>query len=404
MFFQEFLAKGLLVKAGLPIPRGHIATSPEEAYAAALEIAEGRSNRTGAAEPGAANHVVVKAQVPSGRRGKSGGILLASTPAEARQAAASLLGSTLGGYPVEKVLIEEQVGIRRELYAAILTDPASRSALVLFSTEGGMEIEEIHAASPSKIVQRPVDIRVGFGLEQARAMLAGCDLDAALHQPVADVLAEMYRLYRGIDAELVEINPLVVDGAGALSVLDCKLSMDDGAHDRHPELVAMVEANTPPSGTALERKGRELGLVYIELDGDVGVLANGAGLTMATMDVIAHYGGRPANFLEIGGEAYTRAKPALELVLNNPKVKSLLINFCGAFARTDVMTAGVVEALEELKPDVPIFFSIHGTGEEEAIRLVRERLRMEPYEVMEDAAHAAIHAAARHTQPHLVRA
>ena len=386
MLVEEYLAKPLLARAGVPVPRGEVAATPEAAFAAAIAIA------------GAAGQVVVKAQVPAGKRGRSGGVLFAETPEQAREAATRLLGARIAGYPVEKVLVEERADIRRELYAAALNDPSSKSPLVLFSTEGGIDIEEIHAATPGKILRRVVDIRAGFGRAEARDLLAASDLGPALCEAVADVLARMYALYREVDGELVEINPLIVDGAGGVRALDCKLSMDDGARPRHPELVALVEADSRLGGTLLERHGGELGLLYIELDGSVGVLANGAGLTMATMDVIAYHGGRPANFLEIGGEAYTRARPALELVLSNPSVRSLLINFCGAFARTDVMTAGVVEALEVLRSEVPVFFSIHGTGEAEAVRLVRERLRQEPYDHMDDAVKAAVAAAAAFRQ------
>jgi succinyl-CoA synthetase beta subunit len=249
-----------------------------------------------------------------------------------------------------------------------------------------------------------VDIREGFALDAARALVGRSGLDAHLREPVADALLKLYARYRALDAELLEVNPLVVDGAGEVRALDCKLALDDGARRRHPELEALAEASSRPTGTVLERKARALGLLYIELEGDVGLLANGAGLTMATMDAIVRYGGRPANFLEIGGEAYTQARPALELVLGNPRVKSLLVNFCGAFARTDVMTAGVVEALAELKPGIPVAFSIHGTGEEEAIRLVRERLGIEPYDLMDDAVRAAIATGTARSRPRAVPA
>jgi succinyl-CoA synthetase beta subunit len=188
----------------------------------------------------------------------------------------------------------------------------------------------------------------------------------------------------------VEINPLVVTKTGDLVALDCKLVLDDSGLKRHAEIAA---AGTPDRLTSLEARAKALGLKYIEFDGSVGVLANGAGLTMTTMDVIAHEGGRPANFLEIGGEAYTLGKPALEIVLAHPGVRSLVVNFCGAFARTDVMTGGILDAWETVKPTVPVFFTIHGTGEDEAVAMVRERLGVEPYERMDDAIRAAVEAA-----------
>lgn len=378
MLVEEYLAKPLLAEAGIAIPDGRVASTPTEAANAAATIGD---------------TVALKAQVPAGKRGKSGGILFASSPVEAREEAAVLLGSNISGYPVGKILVEERVDICRELYAAIINDPASKSPVVLFSTEGGMDVEEISAAHPEKVFRQRVDIRHGFDDADARALLAGTDLEVSLQEEVARILAALYARYRALDAELVEINPLVIDRTGTVKALDCKLAIDDAARKRHPDLVARVEADSGRAGTALEREAQKLGLLYIELDGEVGMLANGAGLTMATMDVINHYGGRPANFLEIGGEAYTKAKPALELVLSNRRVKSLLVNLCGAFARTDVMAEGTTRALVDLKPDIPVFFSIHGTGEEEAIAMVRERLGVQPYEVMDDAVKAAIQAA-----------
>ena len=188
----------------------------------------------------------------------------------------------------------------------------------------------------------------------------------------------------------MEINPLAILRGGKVVALDCKFVLDDASTSRQPDLVKVA---SPPKMTVLEERGASHGLRFIQLDGNVGVLANGAGLTMTTMDVIDHFGGRPANFLEIGGEAYTKAEVALDLVLSNPGVKSLVVNFCGAFARTDVMADGVVRAWEKLQPKIPAFFSIHGTGEEEAVKLVRERLGIEPYDLMEDAVRAAVEAA-----------
>jgi succinyl-CoA synthetase beta subunit len=204
------------------------------------------------------------------------------------------------------------------------------------------------------------------------------------------VLARLYDAYRRSDAELIEINPLAELQDGRVVALDCKLVLDDAAVSRQADL---AKQGAPEQLTALEQRGRAIGLRFIELDGAVGVLANGAGLTMTTMDAVRHSGGQPANFLEIGGEAYTQATPALELVLSNPRVKSLVVNFCGAFARTDVMAEGVVKAWETLKPKLPVFFSIHGTGEDEAVRLVRDRLGFEPYDLMDDAIKAAVEAA-----------
>ena len=216
-------------------------------------------------------------------------------------------------------------------------------------------------------------------------------ISARAEAQVARILGQLYAAFRTRDAELLEINPLALLADGRVVALDCKFVLDDAAVV--PAGRNRQRRRAPASMTALEKRGAEAGLKLIQLDGNVGVLANGAGLTMTTMDVIRHYGGRPANFLEIGGEAYTKSEIALDLVLSNPGVKSLVINFCGAFARTDVMADGVVKAWAKLKPKVPVFFSIHGTGEEEAVKLVRDELGIEPYDFMEDAIQAAVKAA-----------
>ncbi len=374
MNFEEHAAKPLLAGRGIAIPTGGLAKTPDEA----AEIAA----RIGA--------VVVKAQVPTGKRGKAGGIKLAATPDEARTHARAIIGMEIAGHHVEQVLIEEQMPIERELYAAVLNDPSSKGPLVMFSTEGGMDIEEVAATAPDKLRRHPVDIRRGFTSADAEALVRGMGLGAAKSKD-ANTLAKLYAAYAAYDAELMEINPLIVTKDGRVVALDCKFVMDDSAIVRQP---VVAPAGTPEKLTGLEAIAKAAGLKYIDLEGEVGVLANGAGLTMTTMDVVRHHGGRPANFLEIGGESYTQAQPALELLLSNPRIKSLVINFCGAFARTDVMTEGVIAAIEALKPKLPIFFSVHGTGDEEAIKLLKDRLGVTPLATMDDASKAAVEAAA----------
>ena len=358
MDFEEAEAKELLRQAGIPVPPGEVCRDAEAAAAAA-----GRLGRC-----------AVKAQVPSGKRGKAGGIRLANDPQEARAAAKAILGMAIGGHKVERVLVEKCADIAEELYVAVLNDVATRAPMVLFSRSGGMDVEDM----AERIVRIPVNIDAGFQTGQG--------LDKDIHSFVK----RLYDLYVQTDAELLEVNPLVRLKGGGLLALDCKLTVDDASLFRQPELAGK---GAREKMTELERRARELGLKYIELPGNVGVLANGAGLTMTTMDVIEHCGGAPANFLEIGGDAYTKAEGALGLVLANPRVKSLIINFCGAFARTDVMAGGVVEAWQKLKPDLPVFFSVHGTGEDEAVALIRQRLKIEPFDRMEDAVRAAVEAA-----------
>ncbi len=373
MNFEEHAAKPLLARHGIAVPRGALAKTADEAAAVAARFGP----------------VVIKAQVPAGKRGKAGGIKLAATPGEASACAAAIIGMEIGGHRVEKVLVEEQMPIERELYAAALNDPESKGPLVMFSTEGGMDIEEVAERTPAKVRRRPVDIRHGFSTADGQALIAGLGLGEA-EGKIAEALAGLYAAYAAFDAELLEINPLVVTRYGRVIALDCKFVMDDCGIVRQRDVAA---AGNPDKLTELEEKAKAAGLKYIELDGNVAVLANGAGLTMTTMDVVRHHGGRPANFLEIGGESYTKAKPALELLLSKPGIKSLVVNFCGVFARTDVMTQGVIEAIEALKPKLPIFFSVSGTGEEEAIKLLKERLGVTPLATMDEASKAAVDAA-----------
>ncbi len=374
MNFEEHAAKSwVLAPAGIPLLRGILCSSDAEAASAAAKIGP----------------CVVKAQVPAGKRGKAGGIRLAPGAQDAKEAARQILGMQIGDYTVERVLVEEQAAIAREFYLAVLVDVAARKPLILFSTEGGMDIEEIAAANPSAIRRMLVEID-GRPLAADIAGLLDDPSIGEAREQIARVIDRLYAAFRACDAELLEINPLALLKDGRVVALDCKFVLDDAAVYRRQDL---AKAGAEDAMTPLERRGAAAGLKLIQLDGNVGVLANGAGLTMTTMDVIRHYGGKPANFLEIGGEAYTKSEIALDLVLSNPGVRSLVVNFCGAFARTDVMADGVVKAWHKLKPKVPVFFSIHGTGEEEAIKLVRGGLGIEPYDLMEDAIQAAVRAA-----------
>ena len=379
MNLLEHQGKYLLAGAGLRVPKGTVVASADEAAEAARQLG---------------GRVVCKAQVPTGKRGKAGAVQLVSSPEEAAAFAERLLGTQVGGFNVTELIVEEAADISREFYAAVLDDPSTKSPLVLFSTEGGMDIETVNATTPELVYRVTVDIRTGLDLDTAAELLSRTDLDASARSEVAEALVGLYTLYRDCDASLVEINPLTLATDGSVIALDAKVTVDPGSIPRQAELLDKLPGGRPAEqGTDMEMRGRELGLQFIELDGDVGVLANGAGLTMTTLDAIYHCGGKPANFLEIGGDAYTKATPALELVLSNPRVKSLLINFCGAFARTDVMAEGVVNAIEKLKPTLPIAFTIHGTGEDEAIALVRERLGLEPHDLMDDAVRTAVSAA-----------
>ena len=375
MNFEEHSAKPLLAEHGLQIARGILVNSSAAAQQAVRELG---------------GACVLKAQVPTGKRGKAGGIQLVNNLQEAAEHAERILGMEIAGYKVEQLLVEPQIDIAQEYYAAVLNDPRSKAPLVIFSAQGGMDIEEVAAENPAAIRQQAVDIRSGFDKNRARALL-GDLLTDELAERVATSLAQLYSCYSAIDAELLEVNPLVVTNSGELLALDCKYVLDDSAIKRQQDLAA---EGSPELLSDLEAKGNEAGIKYIELDGDIGVLANGAGLTMTTMDVIAHYGGKPANFCEIGGEAYTKAQTALELVLGKPGVRSLVVNFCGAFARCDVMMSGLLAAWQQLQPDIPVFFSIAGTGDSEAIGLLQKQLGMQPLADMDAACQAAVRAAA----------
>ncbi len=373
MNFEEFAAKPILADAGIRVPKSILCETTDEVARAAREI----------------GRCVVKAQVPVGKRGKAGGIQLANSVNEAKNHAQNIIGMKINGYVVDKVLVEAQSNIIREFYAAILNDPATQAPLVMFSTEGGMDIEEIAASRPDKIKQAKIDVRRGLSLTQAFGLVEDLELSGA-NEEVANVLIKLYSAYRKNDAELLEINPLVLNGSSILEALDCKFVLDDSAVKRQPEIVA---TGTPEKLTELEKRGEQHGIKYVELNGNVVVLANGAGLTMTTMDVVRHYGGEPANFCEIGGEAYTKGRAALELVLAKPGIKSLVVNFCGAFARCDVMMEGILEAWVSLNPKIPVFFSVAGTGDEEAIIMLKKTLSLDPLPNMDEACKAAVKAA-----------
>jgi succinyl-CoA synthetase beta subunit len=371
MNFEEHAAKPLLKAAGIAVPNGGLGKSADEA----AEIAE------------KIGPCVVKAQVPTGKRGKAGGIALAATADEARSEAERILALEITGFPVQTVLVEQQVPIAKEFYAAVLNDSDTKGPLLLFSAEGGMDIEEIAENHPDALVRLPVDIREGLNKETIDAALP--QIEGVDRGALIDTLSKLYEAYIQNDAELMEINPLVATDDGHVIALDCKYTLDDSALRRHEEL---AKSGAPDKLTELEQRGQDIGFKYIELEGNVGVLSNGAGLTMTTMDAISHYGGDPANFLEIGGHAYTLGKQALEVVLGNPRVKVLLINFCGAIARTDVMTGGVLEAWDDVNPQVPVFWSISGTGEDEAKAMLKDKLGAESYPTMDEAVKAAVEA------------
>ena len=371
--FCEFTAKPLLEDAGIRIPNGEVARTPDEAFSAASRIGP----------------CMLKAQVPAGRRGKAGGILPAASAKDAGSVAKGMIGMSVCEHRVDTLLVEEQVAIREEHYLAIISDPVLEGPLIIHSPAGGMDIEEASARHPDSLLRFPVEIRSGPDTGELAERISE-HADPAAAAKIADVAAKLFQAYRKNDAELIEINPLAVLTDGSIVALDCKLVIDDASLHRQRDLAGQAATE---HASALEAEAEEAGLKYIGLDGSVGILANGAGLTMTTMDAISHFGGKPANFLEIGGEAYTKSRIALGLLLRNPNVRSILVNFCGAFARTDVMAQGIAEAWLELRPEVPVYFSIHGTGSREAVQCIRTKLGLEPFDRMDDAVAAAVRAA-----------
>ena len=352
MRLDEHTAKELLAEIGFRIPRGYLATTTAEAVDACRRIG---------------GAVVLKPLLLTGKRGKAGLIRFAESDDDAHREAEELFAHL----DVEKLRIEERVAIDREVYIGVVNDGSQRSPVVLYSDEGGVDIESVAA-----VTKHAVDIRTGLGIDRAQHITGS---------ETAPLLVALYNFYRAWDAELVEINPLAKTTDGQLVALDAKLIIDDAALDRHPGLSRAEER-----GTDLERQAKAAGLYYIELDGEVGILANGAGLTMATLDAVHFYGGHPANFMEIGGDAYRKAEQALRIVLGNPRVTSLLVNLCGAYARTDVMIEGFLAAWKSLSPRLPLALSIRGTGQERARRLVRDELGIEPFDTMDEAIKSAI--------------
>lgn len=366
MKLLEASAKQILQSSGLTVPRGSVVTTSKEAFHVC----------------GSIGPCVVKAQIAAGGRAKAGGVIMASDASAARAAADRLLGSEIGGHRVESVLVEEQISIDRELYVGLSINTSIGCPILMVSPHGGIDVED----DPQSFTTVPLDPGGALSYQAMDEVIEALDHDSQL---LRAVISDLYRMFTQLKAVLVEVNPLVLTTDGAFLALDAKVETDDAADP--PGFGGDLSRNG--AGTALETEAADRGLRMIELGGSVAILANGAGLTMTTMDAVAHHGGQPANFLEIGGDAYTLAETALELILRQTGVRSLIVNFCGAFARCDVMTEGVLNALGSLKPTIPVFFSIHGTGQDEARDMVRSRLGTEPFDAMDDAVIAAVEAA-----------
>jgi succinyl-CoA synthetase beta subunit len=373
----EYQAKELFAKHGVPVPEGRVAWSAEEAEQVAAELG---------------GRVAVKAQVQVGGRGKAGGIKLADDPADARAKADQILGMDIKGHTVRRVLVEKAGDIASEYYLSILHDRAGKGFLILASAEGGVEIEEVAATNPDAIVRVPVNPLVGLRSYHVNQVVYGMGLPEAARKGTSQILAKLYDVMLATDAMLVEINPLILTGDDRVVALDGKVSLYDSALFRHPDLEELRDTFAVDEQEAM---AKERGLNYVKLDGEVGIIGNGAGLVMSTLDVVAHAGGKAANFLDIGGGASAETMTnGLEVVLSNPKVRSVFVNIFGGITRGDLVAKGILDALSQLgdKVSVPLVVRLDGTNAEEGRRLLAESPseKVIPAKTMLEAADKAV--------------
>jgi succinyl-CoA synthetase beta subunit len=372
---QEYRSKEILARYGVPLLAGEVATSPEEARAAAERIG---------------GPVVVKAQVLVGGRGKAGGVKLAATPAEAEERAREIIGLDIKGVTVQTVLVAPAADIAKEYYLGLILDRGARAVTVIASAEGGVEIEETARTNPDAILRLPLDPLLGLQEHNVRRASFFLGIPAELRAAFASVLHGLYDAFMGSDADLAEINPLVITDAGELQALDAKIVLDDSALFRHPDLEAMRDLNEEePSEIA----AREAGINFIKLDGSIGCMVNGAGLAMTTMDLVKLAGGEPANFLDIGGGAKAdRVAAAFRIILDDRNVQAILVNIFGGITRGDEVARGIVEARETLERDVPMVVRIVGTNAEEA-KPILAQANLITADSLDDAAAKAVAAA-----------
>ncbi len=355
MDIHEYQAKERFRAAGIPVPPGEIATTPDEAEQIAAKYG---------------GMVVVKAQVHTGGRGKAGGVKLAKDAAEAKDHASAILGLDIKGLTVEKVLVTPAEDIDSEAYVGILVDREKQAATFMVSAAGGMDIEQVAAETPEKIRKLTVDPRYGILPHQAHWLANFLYDDPALVKQTAKIVAQLYRAFVDSGASMTEINPLIVTPGGEVKAIDAKMSIDDSELFRRPDVADMRDTSSEPPS---ETKAREAGLSYVKLDGSVGCCVNGAGLAMATMDLVKYYGGEPANFLDIGGSSNPdKVVAALEIITSDPNVKAILFNIFGGITRCDDVANGIVEATNRIDIDVPIVIRLTGTNETEALEILAD--------------------------------
>jgi succinyl-CoA synthetase beta subunit len=356
MDLYEYQGKQLFARFGIPVSEGKLATTPAEARAAAEELG---------------GQVVVKAQVLVGGRGKAGGIKLADSPAEAEARAGEILGMDIRGHAVRKVWVEKASEIAREYYLSVTFDRGEKKPLFMFTIQGGIDIEEVAERSPEALARLHVDPLVGYQPYQARwlCFTAGVD-DPSEQKQVVDLVGRLYEAFVGSDAMLCEVNPLIVTPDGEVKALDSKFTVDDNAFFRHPDIAEMRD---PEAGDPQERLAREKGVTYVKLDGEIGILGNGAGLVMSTLDVIDQVGGRPANFCDLGGGGDAEGVvDALEVITSDSQVKAILFNIFGGITRCDEVARGILEALDRMTIELPIVVRLDGTNAEEGRAMLAE--------------------------------
>lgn len=375
MKLHEYYSKKIFSEYGIPIPHGEIAETPKDAQRIAKELG---------------GQVVVKSQVLVGGRGKAGGIKVAENPKEAFQHAQEILSLTIKGLPVRKVLIDQAVDIKDEIYLGITNDRSARKPVIMASAEGGVDIEEVAHKTPKKIIKCHIDPVMGLQTYQSRDLAAGIDLPREHWRAFGQIALGLWQAYNGSDATLAEINPLVVTGDGKLLAVDGKMVLDDNALFRHPDLEELRDLDVEKEA---ETRARENDLSFIKLDGDIGCMVNGAGLAMTTMDIIKLFGGEPANFLDIGGGASAeKVAAALEIILSDKNVKAVLFNIFGGITRCDLVAKGILEALGKVKTEIPMVVRLVGTNAAEGRQLLKDA-KMETADTLAEAAKMAVAAA-----------
>jgi len=375
MKLHEFYSKKIFKKYGIPIPEGELAHTPAEAQKIAKKLN---------------GPVVIKSQVLVGGRGKAGGIKVAQTAVEAAQHAEEILALTIKGLPVRMVLVDQAADIKTEIYLGITNDRSARKPVIMASAAGGVDIEEVAHKTPEKIIKCHIDPLMGLQSYQSRDLAAGIDLPREHWRAFGKIASGLWQAYSGSDATLAEINPLVITREGELLAVDGKMVLDDNALFRHPDLEELRDRDVDQEA---EIQAREHGLSFIKLGGDIGCMVNGAGLAMTTMDIIKLFGGEPANFLDIGGGASAeKVAAALGIILTDPNVKAVLFNIFGGITRCDLVAKGILEALNEVKTDVPMIVRLVGTNAAEGRQLLKDA-QMETADTLAEAAKLAVAAA-----------